>query len=304
MGSHLTITMLLRSPTILSPLIAIMAARADPPTWSSLGLLSSQASKRSVEDSNESFLAKDLESSASDSLHDTDSYDMDDFKSPEARVEPYRRRKKFRLRRRKNRYEPPLVVPEDGELSPNILYERDSSYNAPSSSYNAPSSSYETPGYSNSYEPPSYESPSYSPSYEAYGGGNDSFNDFLNALAAFLPIGLFLAAIPPNLIVINSRRKRDAEDIHEEEFNSVETYPFLDKINKIGLKNLQDISCQKELFCEMSVMGDSKEGNFVQKVLATIVQYTPDFLSDTVGVKDVFQASDRRSCEQFKCLKY
>ena len=41
----------------------------------------------------------------------------------------------------------------------------------------------------------------------------------------------------------------------------------------------------------MSVMGDSKEGNFVQKVLATIMQYTPDFLSDTVGVKDVFQVS-------------
>merc|ERR1712066_1034527 len=178
MGSHLTITMLLRSPTILSPLIAIMAARAGPPTWSNLGLLSSQASKRSIEESNESFLAKDLESSASDSLHDTDSYDMDDFKSPEARVESYRRRKKFRLRRRKNRYEPPLVVPEDGELSPNVLYERDSSYNAPSSSYNAPSSSYETPGYSNSYEPPSYESPSYSPSYEAYGGRQSSYRGF------------------------------------------------------------------------------------------------------------------------------
>merc|ERR1712048_38689 len=76
--------------------------------------------------------------------------------------------------------------------------------------YGPPSSSYEAPSY-NSYEPPSYESPSYSPSYEAYGGGKDNFNDFLNALAAFLPIGLFLAAIPPNLIVINSRRRRDTE---------------------------------------------------------------------------------------------
>merc|ERR1711874_774310 len=109
-------------------------------------------------------------------LSEIESYDMADFKSPEARVEPYRRRKKFRLRRRKNRYEPPLVVPtQDQELSPNVLYERDSSYNAPSSSY-------EAPGYSNSYKPPSYESPSYSPSYEAYGGGKDNFNDFLNAL--------------------------------------------------------------------------------------------------------------------------
>lgn len=32
----------------------------------------------------------------------------------------------------------------------------------------------------------------------------DGFNDFLNALAAFLPIGLFLAAIPPNIITINT----------------------------------------------------------------------------------------------------
>merc|ERR1711936_658867 len=124
MGSQVNIIMLIRSSTILSPLLVIITA-SEPPTWSSLGLLSSQASKRSVEDNHESFLAEDMESSASDDLHDTDSYDMADFNSPEARVEPYRRRKKFRLRRRKNRYEPPLVVPshEEGELSPNVLYE-------------------------------------------------------------------------------------------------------------------------------------------------------------------------------------
>ena len=109
-------------------------------------------------------MAEDTQTSASDDLSEIESYDMADFKSPEARVEPYRRRKKwvwrcgefqprychvvfrFRLRRRKNRYEPPLVVPtQEQELSPDVLYERDSSYNAPSSSY-------EAPGYSNSYK--------------------------------------------------------------------------------------------------------------------------------------------------------
>merc|ERR1712227_120848 len=270
--------------------------------WSTLSLMSSQASKRSAEEAAD--VEEDMEGAASDTHYDnaphySDYTDADTADMPESRGGPLRRRRKYnRLRRRKNRYpqsasEPydNLVVPSTDfhsnsvdSLSDNQFYDRDSSYQAPSY--------YDAPPYKQSYGEP------YS------GGGKDSFNDFLNALAAFLPIGLFLAAIPPNLIVINSRRKRDAEDIHEEEFNSVETYPFLDKINKIGLKNLQDISCQKELFCEMSVMGDSKEGNFVQKVLATIVQYTPDFLSDTVGVKDVFQASDRRSCEQFKCLKY
>lgn len=33
------------------------------------------------------------------------------------------------------------------------------------------------------------------------GGG---FGDFLSALTAFLPIGLFLAAIPPNLITVST----------------------------------------------------------------------------------------------------
>ena len=36
--------------------------------------------------------------------------------------------------------------------------------------------------------------------YYFSGGG---FTDFLNALAAYLPIALFLAAIPPNLITVN-----------------------------------------------------------------------------------------------------
>merc|ERR1711923_544702 len=270
--------------------------------WSSLRFMSNQASKRSAEDSNETA-GDEMDLSASDTQYDVLGYnDVSSSTNMESRVAPNGRRRKYRTRRRKNRYEPkpydPLVVPSQdfnaaATIPDNQLYDRDSSYDAPNS-YNPPSSSYEAPSY--------YDAPSYKPGYEAYsGGGKDSFNDFLNALAAFLPIGLFLAAIPPNLIVINSRRKREAEDTHEEEINSVETYPFLEKID---LRNLQDSPCQKELFCEMTVMGDSKNGNFVQKFLASVVKYTPDFLSDKIGVKDVFQASSRRSCEQFKCVKY
>ena len=33
---------------------------------------------------------------------------------------------------------------------------------------------------------------------------NNTFKNYLNALAAFLPIGLFLAAVPPNVITINT----------------------------------------------------------------------------------------------------
>ena len=103
--------MRLRWTTLLSPLLAL-AGTSSQTSWSNLGLLSSQASKRSVEDSHvrllssivvllkcflcqESLLTDDMVTSASDNLSETDnSYDLSDFKAPESRVEPHRRRKK------------------------------------------------------------------------------------------------------------------------------------------------------------------------------------------------------------------
>ena len=60
---------------------------------------------------------------------------------------------RYRRRRRKNRYEN-LVVPSQDygdTLADNQLYDRDSSYKAPSANYAAPDTSYEAPSYS-SYE--------------------------------------------------------------------------------------------------------------------------------------------------------
>merc|ERR1711879_58585 len=286
--------------------LAALLALSEATKWSNIGFMSSQdqapANKRSAEDGHELSL-DDMELSASETQYDAVPYTDLGLSSGEAesRVEPFRRRK-YRRRRRKNRYEN-LVVPgqdySEDTLSDNKLYDRDSSYKAPSANYAAPESSYEAPSYS-SYEAPKYE-PNYTPSYEGYsGGGKDSFNDFLNALAAFLPIGLFLAAIPPNLIVINSRRKRSTD---EKDLNSVEiVYPFLDKINKMGFDHLKELECQKEMFCEMAVMGNSKEGNFVQRSLAALVQYTPTFVASRFGAEKVLQAAETQNCHQFKCL--
>merc|ERR1711983_659154 len=279
MGSAVLVIMGTRCLCLVIVLVLGLLEASDPGPqhqWSSLGFMSSQASKRSAEDSNETA-GDDMNLSASDTQYDVMTYnDLSGSSNMESRVAPDRRRRKYRTRRRKNRYEPkpydPLVVPSQdfnaaATIADNQLYDRDSSYDPPSSSYNSPADSYSPP--SSSYEAPSYyDTPSYKPSgYEAYsGGGKDSFNDFLNALAAFLPIGLFLAAIPPNLIVINSRRKRQAED---EMYNTLESsYPFMDKINTMGFSRLSETDCQKELFCEMAVMGGSSDGNYVQRSLA------------------------------------
>merc|ERR1719310_526589 len=133
--------------------------------WSSLRFMSNQSSKRSAEDSNETA-GNEMDLSASDTQYDVLGYnDVSSSTNMESRVAPNRRRRKFRTRRRKNRYEPkpydPLVVPSQdfnaaATIPDNQLYDRDSSYDAPSSSYEAPSY---------------YDAPSYKPGYEAYSGG-------------------------------------------------------------------------------------------------------------------------------------
>merc|ERR1711992_232547 len=158
----------------------------EPGVWSALSFLGGNAGKRSTDETQELYpMAEDMEMSSS--------YDQPEYEEygeeAEARIEPLRRRRKPYRRRRK----PKPTSSQD-------FYSGD--YTDRDSGYDAPPQSYDSPAFAES-----------SPSYSGGGGGKDSFNDFLNALAAFLPIGLFLAAIPPNLIVINStaRRKRETE---------------------------------------------------------------------------------------------
>merc|ERR1711988_203535 len=306
MGSVVNIIMGARWPVLASLLIISLAqVKVEATMWSNIGFMSGQdqANKRSAEDGQEMGV-EEMDLSASETHYDSLPYSDLGSSSPgdaESRAEPMRRRK-YRRRRRKNRYEN-LVVPSQDygdTLEDNQLYDRDSSYKAPSANYAAPDTSYEAPSYS-SYEAPKYE-PNYSPSYEGYsGGGKDNFNDFLNALAAFLPIGLFLAAIPPNLIVINSRRKREAE--FEEDINSVETvYPFLEEIDQMGgVQRLNEKECQKKLFCSLAVRGLGPEGNYVQNTLGSVVSLAPTFITRKLGLDHLFKAALAGECGEFKC---
>jgi len=328
MGSWVLVSMELTCPVLLCMVVMVVIGvesteeQDAPYSWSALSFLSSQNNnKRSADDSKESSLSQADDMFGSESKIEAAALIASE-PDPESRMNPYRRRKnKYRTKKRKNKYAASVPSQDfyEDKIYDDTYYDRDSSYSAPTSGYKPPSdtydapSSYEAPAYeapAPSYEAPSYEAPSYdppsykpAPSYEAPsysgGGGGDSFNDFLNALAAFLPIGLFLAAIPPNLIVINSRRKRQAED---EMYNTLESsYPFMDKINTMGFSRLSETDCQKELFCEMAEMGSNQEANTVQKLFAYAVSLTPDFLADMAGVKDVFEATREGRCRKFKC---
>jgi len=184
-------------------------------------------------------------------------------------------------------------------------YDRDDGYGSPKApSYSAPAPSYEAPA-------PQYSAPSDSYGAPSQSGGGDGFNDFLNALAAFLPIGLFLAAIPPNLITISTKKKRSLTNSGDEDtsLNDVDTthaeyhYPFLERITEIGFdKMMSNAECQKRLFCEMSTKGqEDVDANTVQKAFNYMVLLSPKMVSDYFGTTEVFRTIKGGNCSMFKC---
>merc|ERR1712038_1439389 len=240
----------------------------EPGVWSALSFLGGNAGKRSTDETQELYpMPEDMEMSSS-------------YDEPEARIGPFRRRRKPYRRRRKPK-PPPSQDFYSGDYT-----DRDSGYNAPQQSYDSPTYAESSPSYSG-------------------GGGKDSFNDFLNALAAFLPIGLFLAAIPPNLIVINStaHRKREAEDSLLNSVDAVATEeerPVLRRIAALG-SAMWKPECQAEIFCQMVQLGQLPEGNSVQRMVAATAIHTPDFATNLLGLGGTFQASREGDCAKFKC---
>merc|ERR1712037_164008 len=251
----------------------------EPGVWSALSFLGggNAAGKRSTDETQELYpLAEDMEMSSRYEDADYEEYGEE----AEARIEPFRRRRKPYRRRRKLK-----------PTSSQDFYSGD--YTDRDSGYDAPQQSYDSPAFAES-----------SPSYSGGGGGKDSFNDFLNALAAFLPIGLFLAAIPPNLIVINStaRRKRETEALL---LNSLDgpastERPFLRRIASLG-PAMWRTECQAQIFCEMVALGRPPEGNSVQRMFAATATNTPDFAANLLGLGHTFQASREGDCRKFKC---
>merc|ERR1712113_269373 len=249
----------------------------EPGVWSALSFLGGNAGKRSTDENQELYpMAEDMEMSSSYDEPEYEEY----AEEAEARIEPFRRRRKPYRRRRKPK-PPPSQDFYSGDYT-----DRDSGYNAPQQSYDSPAFAESSPSYSG-------------------GGGKDSFNDFLNALAAFLPIGLFLAAIPPNLIVINStaRRKREAEDSLLNSVDAVATEeerPVLRRIAALG-SAMWKPECRAEIFCQMVQLGQLPEGNSVQRMFAATAIHAPGFATNLLGLGGTFQASREGDCAKFKC---
>lgn len=111
------------------------------------------------------------------------------------------------------------------------------------------------------------------------GNGMTEYNDYstekgtaflkvlFNKFLALLPIGLLLAIVLPNVVVIPSRRS--LSDFGSDSSQKVvETYPILDMIDYYGgFESLKMYSCFKHIVCKTTRMGSREGANIFQKHL-------------------------------------
>jgi len=148
----------------------------------------------------------------------------------------------------------------------------------------------------------------YEPSSDsAYGGvsgsgyGEDKLGTFVTALTAFLPIGLFLAAIVPNIITVSSGRRKRSEKEEAQIAQDEATFPILDMISSFGVRSLQEPSCQSKIVCEIGRMGGLPEANAVQRALWLTANYVPERFSRLLGMDKLFRQIRSQQCSEFMC---
>lgn len=137
-------------------------------------------------------------------------------------------------------------------------------------------------------------------SYER-NGEDSKVSSFVSALTAFLPIGLFMAAIVPNIITVSSGRRRRSEAEEARAVRDEATFPILDMISTFGVRALQEPECQSKVVCEIGRMGGLPEANTVQRALWLTANYVPERMSRLVGLDKLFRQIRSQQCSDLKC---
>ncbi|XP_059482788.1 uncharacterized protein LOC132200973 [Neocloeon triangulifer] len=136
---------------------------------------------------------------------------------------------------------------------------------------------------------------------------NSPWRKIIRVLTAAIPIGLFLAALPPNVVNINATQSVKPLGTFQkqrstEEGPVIESFPVLDMIeSRGGLRALEDADCEANLFCEIARLGREANANSVQRGFWSVVNDTPDALSELLGVKELFKAIRTDACQIYKC---
>lgn len=157
------------------------------------------------------------------------------------------------------------------------------------SSYN-----FYNPGYGANYQPSrddNFEEPE-----ESYGWGEV----MIDAAMIAVPMAIILAAMPTGLFTIpivgRSMQNQIEESLKEYEL------PALRAIEDADFLSYTTRECQERIFCEVSRIGRSKDSSLIQKLMYLAANLTPDYYSESYGLKKLFTASRDGTCDMYKCV--
>ncbi|EGI60416.1 PREDICTED: uncharacterized protein LOC105150965 [Acromyrmex echinatior] len=119
----------------------------------------------------------------------------------------------------------------------------------------------------------------------------------IHLIGTFLPLGLLLASLKPNVIQISNTT----------------TQPNI-VLSKLRLANLpvehkqarmyddnQSIICEDRSVCELILTGGEPQSNILQNILWNVATRTPDDVAKRNGLREVFSAVRKKDCAAISC---
>ncbi|KAI4497947.1 hypothetical protein M0802_007063 [Mischocyttarus mexicanus] len=118
----------------------------------------------------------------------------------------------------------------------------------------------------------------------------------IHLIGAFLPFGLLLAALAPNVVKIQ---------------NTTEPNIVLSKLRVVDLPiehkqartldEQQGNVCEERSICELILAGGKPRTNIVQNVLWNLAIRSSDEIANKVGLREIFEAVKKKSCVTISC---
>ncbi|KYN04522.1 hypothetical protein ALC62_04513 [Cyphomyrmex costatus] len=119
----------------------------------------------------------------------------------------------------------------------------------------------------------------------------------IHLIGTFLPLGLLLATLKPNIIRISNTT----------------TQPSI-VLSKLRLANLpvehkqarifdddQSMICEDRSICELILTGGEPQSNILQNILWNVATRTPDDVAKRNGLREVFSAVRKKDCAAISC---
>ncbi|KYN15092.1 PREDICTED: uncharacterized protein LOC108765272 [Trachymyrmex cornetzi] len=119
----------------------------------------------------------------------------------------------------------------------------------------------------------------------------------IHLIGTFLPLGLLLASLKPNVIQIGNTTTQPNIVLSKLRLANL---PIEHKQARIHDDN-QSIICENRSVCELILIGGEPQSNILQNILWNVATRTPDDVAKRNGLREVFNAVRKKDCAAISC---